>query len=246
MAFQEQAGSVPILLVGGGAAPPLITLEVAQARLSCPPSLSPRPNSINIRTLILWLDQILTAIASYQSREHGYSGLILQPEVYALRATSEWTDTPNPGVHRAAGGVATEQRDAQMAYDALRVVFDSEQNVRQAICDALNVAVPTAYKKRAGTGIGTVPYNVTMNPREVLNQLRLTYGRPTPEENDALEKVWNQGWQPLEPIENLFLRLEECYITLLAFGVAYTIEQMTQKAFDAVRRTRLYQTAELE
>ena len=246
MAFQEQAGSVPILLAGGGAAPPLITLEVAQARLSCPPSLSPRPNSINIRTLILWLDQILTAIASYQSREHGYSGLILQPEVYALRATSEWTDTPNPGVHRAAGGVATEQRDAQMAYDALRVVFDSEQNVRQAICDALNVAVPTAYKKRAGTGIGTVPYNVTMNPREVLNQLRLTYGRPTPEENDALEKVWNQGWQPSEPIENLFLRLEECYITSLAFGVAYTIEQMTQKAFDAVRRTRLYQTAELE
>ena len=101
-------------------------------------------------------------------------------------------------------------------------------------------------KKRAGTGIGTVSYNVTMNPRAVLNTLRLTYGRPTPEENDALESVWNQGWQPSEPIENLFLRLEECYITSLAFGVAYTIEQMTQKAFDAVRRTRLYQTAELE
>ena len=85
-----------------------------------------------------------------------------------------------------------------------------------------------------------------MNPRAVLNTLRLTYGRPTPEENDALESVWNQGWQPLEPIDNLFLRLEECYITSLAFGVAYTIKQMTQKAFNAVRRTRLYQTVELE
>ena len=85
-----------------------------------------------------------------------------------------------------------------------------------------------------------------MNPWVVLNSLRLTYGRPTPEENDALKSVWNQGWQPSEPIENLSLRLEEYYITSLAFGVTYTIAQMTQKAFDAVRRTRLYQTAELE
>ena len=142
--------------------------------------------------------------------------------------------------------MATEQRDAQVAYDALRIVFDSEQNVRQAICDALNASVPTAYTKRAGTGIGTIPYNVAMNPRTVLNALRLTYGRPTPEENDALESVWNQGWQSSERIKNLFLCLKECYITSLAFDVAYTIKQMTQKAFDAIRRTRLYQTAEVE
>ena len=89
--------------------------------------------------------------------------------------------------------MATEQRDVQVAYNALRIVFYSEQNVRQAICNALNVAVPTAYKKCAGTGIGTVPYNVTMNPRAVLDTLHLTYGRPTPEENEALESVWNQG-----------------------------------------------------
>ena len=76
-----------------------------------------------------------------------------------------------------------------MAYDTLHIIFDSEQNVRQAICDALNASVPTAYKKRAGIGIGTVPYNGTMNPRAVLNSLRLTYGRPTPEENDALKSV---------------------------------------------------------
>jgi hypothetical protein len=123
--------------------------------------------------------------------------------------------------------LATKQRDTQVAYDALCIVFDSKQNVRQAICDALNVAVPTAYKKREGTGIGTVPYNITMNPRAVLTTLRLTYGRPTPEGNDALKKVWNQGWQPSKPIENLFLHLKQCYITSLAFGVAYTIEQMT-------------------
>ena len=135
---------------------------------------------------------------------------------------------------------------SQTSYNALRIVFNSEQNVRQAICDALNASVPTAYKKRAGTGIGTVLCNVTMNPRAVLNTLRLTYRRPTPEENDALESVWNQGWQPSEPIGNLFLYLEECSIASLVFGVAYTIEQMTQKAFDAVRRTRLYQTAKLE
>ena len=85
MAFQNQNDDqVPVLDITSRAAPPLITLEVAQNRLSGPPTLKPRSNSVNIQILILLLDQILTVISSYQSREHGYSGLILQPEVYAL------------------------------------------------------------------------------------------------------------------------------------------------------------------
>ena len=195
---------VPVLNITSGAAPPLITLEVAQNWLSGPPTLKPCPNSVNIRTLILWLDQIPTTMASYQLREHGYSGLILQPEVYVLRCAEAWMDTPNPGVLWVAGGNAAGQQDAHVAHDALCSVFDSEQNVRQAICDALNKAVPAAYKKRAGTGIGTIPYNVTMDPNAILNKLRLTYGRPTSEENDALESTWNRGWAPSDPIENLF------------------------------------------
>ena len=103
-----------------------------------------------------------------------------------------------------------------------------------------------AYKKRAGTGIGTIPYNVTMNLRAIIDKLRVTYDRTTPDKNNALEGTWNRGWQPTGPIKNLFLRLEECYITSLAFGVAYTIPQMAQKAFDAIRHTHLYQAAELE
>ena len=113
------------------------------------------------------------------------------------------------------------------------------------MCGALNEAVSLAYKKRAGTGIGIIPYNVTMDPHTILNKLRLTYGRLTPEENDALESTWNRGWAPSDPIENLFLCLEEGYITALAFGVPYTIPQMTQKVFDAIRLTCLYQTADL-
>ena len=209
-------------------------------------NIKPHPSSVNIQTLILWLNQIVTAIASYQLREHGYSGLILQPEVYILRCAKAWMDTPNPGVHQVAGGNTAGQRDNQVGYAALEIVFNSKQNVRQAICDTLNEAVSAAYKQRAGTGIETIPYNGTMDPNAILNKLRFMYGQPTPEESDALESTWNRGWAPSDSIENLFLRLEEGYITLLAFGVPYTIPQMTQKAFDTIRRTRLYQTAELE
>jgi hypothetical protein len=133
-----------------------------------------------------------------------------------------------------------------VVYNVLQIIFDCKQNGRQVICDALNKAISMAYKKCAGTGIDTVPYNVTMNTWGILNTLCLTYKHLTPEENDALESVWNQGWQPSESIKNLFLYLEECYITSLASGVAYTIKHMTQKAFCAIRRMWLYQTAELE
>ena len=142
---------------------------------------------------------------SYQSREHGFSGLILQPEAYALQCPEVWVDTPNPGVHQAAGDTPEGQRDSQVTYNTLQIMFDSERNARQEICDALNKIVSAAHNKQADTGIGTIPYNVTMNPRVIIDTLRITYGRPTPDENDALEGTWNQGWQPTEPIENLLL-----------------------------------------
>jgi hypothetical protein len=147
MVFQDQPGSVPILIVGSGATLPLITLKVAQGHLSDPSSLAPRPSSVNIWGLILWLNQILTAVPSYQLWKHGYSGLILQPKVYALWSPTVWVDTPNPGVHRPIGGIATKQRDSQVVYNSLQIIFDSKQNGRQAICDALNKAISTAYKR---------------------------------------------------------------------------------------------------
>jgi hypothetical protein len=89
----------------------------------------------------------MTAVASYQLKKHGHSGLILQPKVYTLQSPTVWVDAPDPGVHIPVAGIATKQRNAQVVYNALCIIFDSKQNVRQAVCDALNKAILAAYKK---------------------------------------------------------------------------------------------------
>jgi hypothetical protein len=73
-------------------APTLITYEEAKATIGTLLSLDPRPNSVNIRALLMDLEQKLETIPSHQSPEHGYAGMVMDPALYALRApTTPWT-----------------------------------------------------------------------------------------------------------------------------------------------------------
>ena len=121
-----------------------------------------------------------------------------------------------------------------MAYKAIHIVFGLEQNVQQAICNALNKAIPDAYKQKTNNGIGTVPYNVTDNPRDILNNLQLVHGQPTSEETEQMEENWRAGWQSSQPIKELFLQLEEVYITALIYVPPYTIPQLIKQAYIAI------------
>ena len=73
-------------------APPLVTYEVAKAKIGTLPTLAPRPNSTNIRDLRRAIDDALSGIPSNQSAEHGYAGLAAQPAIYALRTATAWQD----------------------------------------------------------------------------------------------------------------------------------------------------------
>ena len=55
---------------------------------------------------------------------------------------------PDPGFHRQANGLLDPvgQRDAEAIFNANIMVLTSQQNVKGAINDALNEAVPKAYR----------------------------------------------------------------------------------------------------
>ena len=57
---------------------------------------------------------------------------------------------------------------------------------------------------------------------------------------------WAAAHNPNEPIEDLYDRLEECFVVALVAKPAYTMDQMVDKALIAVQRTGLYATAILE
>ena len=69
---------------------------------------------------------------------------------------------------------------------------------------------------------------------------------PTPDEKTSNERRFLAGWQPGEPTEELFDRLEDCYVKSIVMKPPFTMEQMLDKAKYAVQRTGLYATAMLE
>ena len=116
--------------------------------------------------------------------------------------------------------------------------------MKHTIINALNIVVPRAYKR--GTGVGTKLYRATDNPRAILNRLSELYGKMTPQEKTNMETRWSAPWAPVDPIETLFDRLEECYIQAIRNKPAYTVEQMQDKAKTAIELTGLFSTALLE
>ena len=225
---------------------PAVSYEDAKAAIGILPSLAPRPSSTSIRALTTDLVDKLTTIPSEQSADWGFSGLIEQNALYALKTGgTAWLDWVNPGPHRQIGGTAEEQRDAETRWEANKKVFDSEANVRRAINAALNIAVPKQYRGSAGT-IGARVYKPNECPKTILNNLRARYGVTTPAETEANDAQWRAGWNPADPIEALFLRLEDCFTFAIASPPPYTEAQMVGKALDAIKKTGLYETAVVE
>ena len=124
---------------------PLVTYEDTKATIGTLPSLEPRPKSTNLRALTIDLTDKLTTIRSQQSADFGYAGLVDKADVYALKCTTPWNDWPDPGPHQLSAATATERDNNKVIYEANKQVFDSQLNVRRAINEALNQAVPRKY-----------------------------------------------------------------------------------------------------
>ncbi len=161
------------------------TYEEARLKIGTLPSLAPRPNFQLIRIMEADLVDKLIAIPSQQSTELGYSGMVQHVDIYALQTNTPWTNWADPGITRIGTRVnpnadgstnvaAAVARDEQAIYDANRAVYDTQENIRRAIIDALNDAVPKNYRRGGANTMGARVYRATDDPRELIQKLRDT------------------------------------------------------------------------
>ena len=226
----------------------LVTYEEARAQVGTLPTCHPRPNSTNIRQLVKVLSERVAGIPSTQSPENGYYGMVVTREEYALVSNDQWQDFPDPGPVRGAidgNATSTEQRDAEAVYQAAKTIFTNQQNVKRAVITALTNAVPQAYR-RSATSIGVRTYRATDDPRQIIQRLRDSYGRPTPSEKETNFNKWRAPWNQQDPIEVLMDRLEECFIYATTYKPAYTPEQLIDRTLTTIKQTGLYKTACME
>ena len=214
------------------------------------PSLEPRPTHANIRALERTLFERLEQIQSAQSEEWGFRGLAEQPAEYALKSATPWVDSPNPGPHRPVGLNAQATRDAEATYEAEKTAYLAQVTVTRAVIAALNLAVPRQFKRgtnaAGNTLLGSTSYRSNHDPRAILQSLRDTYGTPSPTECQANDAAFAAPWDPQDPIEAYFDRLEDCYVNAVIAKPPYTIEQLITRAIMGIQLTGLYTQALIE
>lgn len=259
IAAAAAAAAVPAAAVIPGAlpAPPAaivapppsydIDYDTATAAIGTLPSLHPRPSHANIRALERDLFDKLETLQSTQSEEWGFRGLAEQPAEYALKSTTPWVPSPNPGQHRPLGLNAGDTRDAEAVYLAEKSAYQAQATVTRAIIAALNLAVPKAFKRSTttvgGALIGAAAYRSNHDPRAILLALRTTYGIPSPAERNANDALFSAPWNTAEPIETYFDRLEDCFVAALIASPPYTMEQMMTRAIMSIQLMGLYSQA---
>ena len=157
----------------------------------------------------------VSGMPSHQSPDHGYSGMVKEPAIYVLTSpATPWVDWPYPGPHHTIDAAldAAGQADALVQYNVYKKVYDSQENVRHAVINALNVAVPQAYRRVAGGGVGVRNYRPTESPMAILTSLLRLYGRLTPTERTGMEARWSTPWNTSYLIETFFDGLEDCFV----------------------------------
>jgi len=223
---------------------PKITAEKAIALVGVLPSLHPRPNGTNLNKLERGLVEKLSSVASYQSTDEGYGGMVEDPTIFALRCKKPWVAWPDPGPHRVVDPALNTagQADALVQYNFKMGVYESNENVKAAVIGGLNLAVPSAYRKVAGGGVGTRMYRTTDDPREIIKQLRRLYGQLSPTERETMDNKWSAPWNTALPIEHYFKGLEEMFILATKYPPEFTMGQMVGKAKTAMEKCGLFQS----
>ena len=135
---------------------PEVSYADAVATIGTLPSLAPRPCATNLRALTIDLVDKLSMVPSEQSADLGYSGMVEQDAVHALRNPTPWVNFLYPGqVPISDAGWTREQiADNIILHKALKGCFNSESNMRRATNAAINVATPRMFRRVPGGLVG--------------------------------------------------------------------------------------------
>ena len=108
---------------------------------------------------------------------------------FVLICIKPWVFLDDPGRHRVINpeNNADGQADEMVQWQANKSNYEGQENVRRAINAALNVAVPPAYRRVGGRGMGAREYAPTTDPREIIATLRRLYGQLGPAETRTLQ-----------------------------------------------------------
>jgi hypothetical protein len=188
----------------------IITFEEVTEFQKNPPSLAPRLDFNQLRALRQHIVTALKQLTCPQSPIHGWSGLAIDPGIYALLEPRAFAEPPNPG----ATAIYPQFLPPSMV-KMIDATFTRDKNyyllllnINQACFKMLNKTVSNQFKVSNTPNL--TGWNSTMMIGVILKQLKALYGKP-----DTMTLFWNDTlfqspFPATEAPEMLFYRIEQC------------------------------------
>ena len=217
------------------------------------PSLEPRPTFERIRTLRRHFERALQRLPCPQSTLHGWKGLVMARELYALL-----TGQNNPfRVPVDPGEVAiytrpvllgqavdpsplsrTEQATIDTQFARQKHYYMSLQNIERACFTVLDASINDAFKVSSDPTIRG--WHAGMSVRDILDQLSSIYGQPTPAAMELNDTTFRGAYSAADAPEVLFRHIEDCAEIAILGRNPYTDRQLLQNAIRLLLTTGLY------
>ena len=169
------------------------------------PSLDPRPNFERIQKLRRHFENVLQRLPCPQSVQHGWKGMLMAQNMYALLTTLPFRLPISPGdtpryVRATRLGeeidtsplTRTKQATIDTIFRRRKNYFLSMQNIERACFTALDSSVNDAFKLSNMPGVRG--WHAGMTTVTILGQLSSVYGKPTAAALDANDTIFRSPY----------------------------------------------------
>ena len=215
------------------------------------PSLEPRPNFERIRKLRRHFENALQRLPCPQSVQHGWKGMAMAQNMYALITTTPFGLPISPGktpryvraalLNEPIGPsplTQTEQATIDTIFKRRKNYYLSMQNIERACFTALDSSVNDAFKLSNTPGVRG--WHAGMTTVNILDQLSSVYGKPTAAALDANDMIFRSPYSAADAPEVLFRRIEDCAEIAMIGNNPYTDKQLVLTAVRLLLTTGLY------
>ena len=215
---------------------------VAEFPIKSIPPIQGEPNYESINEIIQVLYANAASLATtYGGGRHGHIGLIMKPAIYATLSETPYATPIDPGplptfpVDRTYTAAERQQLRDHHAED--RRLYDNNTNMDQAHKGLLLEAIEDIFVQELRnryTGY------LSVSTRNILDHLLRRYGKITAANLDHNKKQMDDPYNPSEPIDNYFKRIDNAVQFASNGDIPFTQKQIMQTAYHAIFATGLY------
>jgi hypothetical protein len=147
-------------------------------------------------------------------------------------AMGELTYQAQPAIGRA------EQATIDASFKRGKNYWKSYMNIRRAVFNCLDDGIDDAFKVSNDPTL--TGWNASMEPRDMIDQITATYGRPTPAALLQNDTLFRSVYSPQDAPEVLFRRIEDCREVQILGEDPYTAQQLLNNDVCLLLQTGLY------